>query len=281
MAKKKSAAGKSQSDSAANLGFEAKLWLAADKLRNNMDAAEYKHVVLGLIFLNTFPMRSSELHERLAGRSRPRADPEDPDEYRAEGVFWVPPEARWSHLQNNAKQPTIGKLVDDAMDAIERDNQRLKGVLPEELRPAGARQAAARRADRPDRHHRPGRQGEPLQGHPGPRLRVLPVAVRSAPRARRVASSTRPAAWSACWSKCWPRTRAACSIPAAARGGMFVQSEKFVEAHGGRIGDISVYGQESNPTTWRLAQMNLAIRGIEAHLGQHTPTVSAATSTRT
>ena len=120
--------------SSANLGFEAKLWLAADKLRNNMDAAEYKHVVLGLIFLkyisDTFEQHRTKL---LAGQGDyAGANAEDQDEYKAENVFWVPREARWSHLQANAKQPTIGKLVDDAMVAIERDNPRLKGVLPKD-----------------------------------------------------------------------------------------------------------------------------------------------------
>jgi len=126
-------------DSTANLGFEAKLWLTADKLRNNMDAAEYKHVVLGLIFLkyisDTFEEHRAKL---LAGEGDYEgANPEDPDEYKAENVFWVPTEARWSHLQASAKQPTIGKTVDDAMVAIERDNPRLKGVLPKDYaRPA-------------------------------------------------------------------------------------------------------------------------------------------------
>jgi type I restriction enzyme M protein len=126
-------------DTTANLGFEAKLWLTADKLRNNMDAAEYKRVVLGLIFLkyisDTFEEHRAKL---LAGEGDYEgANPEDPDEYKAENVFWVPAEARWPHLQSNAKQPTIGKIVDDAMVAIERDNQRLKGVLPKDYaRPA-------------------------------------------------------------------------------------------------------------------------------------------------
>jgi len=116
----------------ANLGFEAKLWLAADKLRNNMDAAEYKHVVLGLIFLKYISDSFEEHHAKLkAGEGDyAGANPEDPDEYRAENIFWVPQEARWSHLQASAKLPTIGKIVDDAMVAIERDNARLKGVLP-------------------------------------------------------------------------------------------------------------------------------------------------------
>jgi type I restriction-modification system DNA methylase subunit len=125
---------KNKADSTANLGFEAKLWLTADKLRNNMDAAEYKHVVLGLIFLkyisDTFEEHRAKL---LAGEGDyAGANAEDPDEYKAENVFWVPSDARWSHLQASAKQPTIGKTVDDAMVAIERDNPRLKGVLPKD-----------------------------------------------------------------------------------------------------------------------------------------------------
>lgn len=129
MARSKSA--KSSALSAANLGFEAKLWLAADKLRNNMDAAEYKHVVLGLIFLKYISDSFEEHHAKLlAGKGDYKgANPEDPDEYRAENVFWVPKEARWSHLQARAKLPTIGRDEDDAMVAIERDNPRLKGAL--------------------------------------------------------------------------------------------------------------------------------------------------------
>ncbi|MGI8955374.1 MAG: type I restriction-modification system subunit M, partial [Chthoniobacterales bacterium] len=119
-----------KNNSTANLGFEAKLWLAADKLRSNMDAAEYKHTVLGLIFLKYISDSFEEKHAQLTGE--PGADPEDQDEYKAENVFWVPPAARWSYLQNSAKQATIGKIVDDAMVAIERDNQRLKGVLPKD-----------------------------------------------------------------------------------------------------------------------------------------------------
>ena len=118
-------------------GIEAILWAAADKLRNNMDAAEYKHVVLGLIFLKYISDAFQERHAQLMKEKDQGADPEDPDEYRAENVFWVPKEARWSYLQSNAKQPTIGKIVDDAMVAIERDNNSLKGVLPKDYaRPA-------------------------------------------------------------------------------------------------------------------------------------------------
>ena len=121
-------------DSAAKLGFEAKLWQAADALRNNMDAAEYKHVALGLIFLKYISDAFEAKHADLDAQRAEGADPEDPDEYRAENIFWVPPEARWSYLKAAAPQPTIGQIVDDAMAAIERDNPSLKSVLPKEDR---------------------------------------------------------------------------------------------------------------------------------------------------
>ncbi|UTB31563.1 MAG: type I restriction-modification system subunit M N-terminal domain-containing protein [Methanobacterium sp. ERen5] len=114
----------------ANLGFEQKLWQSADKLRNNMDAAEYKHVVLGLIFLKYISDSFLEMHERL--KVDKYADPEDKDEYLAVNVFWVPTEARWNYIQDHAKQPNIGKIIDEAMDAIEKDNPNLKGVLPKD-----------------------------------------------------------------------------------------------------------------------------------------------------
>src|SRR6266550_6024534 len=121
----------------ANLGFEADLWKAADALRSNMDAAEYKHVVLGLIFLKYISDAFEEQHAKLEGEKAQGADPEDPDEYRALNIFWVPPEARWWHLKAQAKQPTIGEIVDVAMTSIERDNASLKGVLPKDYaRPA-------------------------------------------------------------------------------------------------------------------------------------------------
>src|SRR5262245_54814897 len=127
-------------NNSANIGFEQKLWLAADKLRSNMDAAEYKHVVLGLIFLKYISVSFEEHHAKLlAGEGEyAGANAEDPDEYRAENIFWVPPAARWSYLQNSAKQPIIGKIVNDAMVAIERDNSRLKGILPKDYAPEGA-----------------------------------------------------------------------------------------------------------------------------------------------
>jgi type I restriction enzyme M protein len=216
----------------ANLGFEPTLWAAADKLRNNMDAAEYKHVVLGLIFLKYISDAFKERHDQLLAEESQGADPEDPDEYRAANVFWVPKEARWTHLRNKAKQPTIGKLLDDAMLAIERDNKSLKGVLSKEYaRPAYflAQFASAE-----------GKKGGQFYT---PRCVVRVLVEMLAPYKGRVYD------------------------PCCGSGGMFVQSEKFVEAHGGRVNDIAVFGQESNHTTWKLAKMNLAIRGIDANLG--------------
>jgi type I restriction enzyme M protein len=276
-------------DSTANIGFEAKLWLAADKLRNNMDAAEYKHVVLGLIFLKYISDAFEEMRARLieAKGDYEGADPEDADEYRAENVFWVPKEARWSHLMAAARQPAIGKVVDDAMVAIERDNPRLKGVLPKDY----ARPAL-------DKH----RLGELIdligtitlvQPSPSALLPPLPMGEgwgegrlinhRSVDLLGRVyeyfltrfASAEGKNGGQFYTPSCIVRTivemlspcKGRVYDPACGSGGMFVQSEKFVLEHGGRIGDLSIYGQESNATTRRLAIMNLAIRGIEADFG--------------
>ena len=245
------------------LGFEATLWQAADKLRSNMDAAEYKHVVLGLIFLKYISDAFEERHAELQAEEAQGADPEDRDEYQADNIFWVPKEARWSYLQANAKQPTIGKLLDDAMVAVEKDNPALKGVLPKNY--AGAAVASPRMGELIDlianvglgsREHRSkdvlGRVYEyflslfaSAEGKKGgqfytPRCVVRVLVEMLAPYKGRVFD------------------------PCCGSGGMFVQSEKFIEAHGGRVGDISVYGQESNQTTWRLCKMNLAIRGIDS-----------------
>ncbi len=250
----------------ATLAFEATLWKAADKLRSNLDAAEYKHVVLGLIFLKYISDAFEEKHAELVEEQAQGADPEDPDEYRAENIFWVPKEARWSHLQAHAKQPGIGRIIDDAMVAIERDNRSLKGVLPKTYaRPALNKQRLGELIDLVgtiglgDSENRSkdilGRVYEyflsefaSAEGKRGgqfytPRCVVRVLVHVLAPYKGRVLD------------------------PCCGSGGMFVQSEKFAEAHGGRIGDISIYGQESNPTTWRLAKMNLAIRGIDANLG--------------
>jgi len=266
MAKKKSAS--DASGSSANIGFEAKLWLAADKLRNNMDAAEYKHVVLGLIFLKYISDTFEEHHVKLVEGQGDYAgaNPEDKDEYLAASVFWVPKEARWAQLQANAKLPSIGKDVDDAMVALERDNPRLKGALNKNYG----------RADL-DKH----RLGEliDLIGS----IQLVDVASRSKDVLGRVfeyfltqfASAEGRNGGQFYTPSCVVRVLVGMLAPYKGRiydpccgsGGMFVQSEKFVEAHGGKLGDIAIYGQESNPTTRRLAVMNLALRGIEADFG--------------
>ncbi|MES1191375.1 MAG: class I SAM-dependent DNA methyltransferase [Steroidobacter sp.] len=257
-----------KNDSTANIGFEAKLWLAADKLRNNMDAAEYKHVVLGLIFLKYISDSFEEHHSKLVeGKGDyAGANPEDKDEYKAENIFWVPKEARWSFLQASAKQPTIGKIVDDAMVAIERDNPRLKGVLPKDYARPGL-----------DKH----RLGELIDligtiglGDKDNRAKDILGRVYEY-FLTQFASAEGKNGGQFYTPSCVVRTlvemlapyKGRIYDPACGSGGMFVQSEKFVESHGGKLGDISIYGQESNSTTRRLAVMNLALRGIEADFG--------------
>lgn len=263
-------------DSSANIGFEAKLWLAADKLRNNMDAAEYKHVVLGLIFIKYISDAFEEMRAKLiAGKGDyAGSDPEDADEYRAENVFWVPKEARWSHLMASAKLPTIGKVVDDAMVALERDNPRLKGVLPKDYaRPALDKHRLGELIDLISTITliATATEGEDAKSHRSVDLlgRVYEYFL------TRFASAEGKNGGQFYTPSCVVRTivemlapyKGRIYDPACGSGGMFVQSEKFVLEHGGRIGDLSIYGQESNATTRRLAIMNLAIRGIEADFG--------------
>jgi type I restriction enzyme M protein len=256
-------AANSKPKNGANLGFEQTLWQAADKLRGNMDAADYKHVVLGLIFLKYISDAFQEHFEKL--KKEPHAAPEDRDEYTAENIFWVPKAARWPHLQGNAKQPTIGKLIDEAMLAIEKQNPSLKGVLPKDY----ARESL-------DKH----RLGEliDLIGTIG----LGDKESRSKDILGRVYEYFLGQFAAAEGKKGGQFYTARCVVkllvemiepykgrvfdPCCGSGGMFVSSEKFVEAHGGRRTDLSIYGQESNQTTWRLCKMNLAIRGIEANI---------------
>ncbi len=250
----------------ANLGFEKVLWATANKQRGHMDPGEYKHVVLGLIFLKYISDAFKELHDQLLADKDQGADPEDRDEYKAENVFWVPKKARWSYLQDNAKQPTIGKLVDEAMVSIEKENTSLKGVLPKDYsRSALDKQRLGELIDQigtiglGGKENRSkdilGRVYEYLlgqfasaEGKKGgqfytPRCIVRLLVSMIAPYKGRVLD------------------------PCCGSGGMFVQSDHFVREHGGRVADLSIYGQESNPTTWKLAKMNLAIRGIGNNLG--------------
>jgi type I restriction enzyme M protein len=271
-------------DSSATVGYETQLWQMADALRGSMDAAEYKHVVLGLIFLKYISDAFEEQHTNLVAEQAKGADPEDPDEYRAKSIFWVPPEARWTHLKAQAKQPTIGRLVDDAMAGIERDNPALKSVLPKDYaRPALDKTRLGQLIDLisnirvGDREARAkdvlGRvyeyflsQFASAEGKKGgefytPRCVVKLLVEMLEPYRGRVYD------------------------PCCGSSGMFVQSVEFIRAHsngngnaranstakGGKVtrgpkADISVYGQESNYTTWRLAKMNLAIRGIDGQI---------------
>ncbi len=245
--------------------LEKQLWKAADKLRKNIDAAEYKHVVLGLVFLKYISDSFEELYNKLkAGEGEyAGADPEDRDEYKAENVFFVPQEARWSHLLSNAKLPHIGKIVDEAMDAIEKENSSLKGVLPKvyakdnlDSKSLGGLidlignialgDAKSKSADilgyvfeyfLGEFALAEGKQGGQFYT---PKSVVELLVKMLEPYKGRVFD------------------------PCCGSGGMFVQSEKFVKEHQGKINDISIYGQESNQTTWRLAKMNLAIRGIDS-----------------
>jgi len=259
----------SKTNNGANLGFENKLWEMADKMRGHMDAAEYKHVVLGLIFLKYISDAFQAKYDDLAARQdTDYTDPEDRDEYSAENIFWVPKEARWDKLQAGAKQPTIGKLIDDAMVAIEKENPSLKGVLPKNYsRPAL------------DKH----RLGELIDiigniglGDEVSRSKDILGRVYEYFLGRFAAAEGKGGGefyTPQCVVKLLVRMIAPFKgrvfDPCCGSGGMFVQSERFVEEHGGRLGDIAVYGQESNPTTWKLAKMNLAIRGIDANLGPH------------
>jgi type I restriction enzyme M protein len=256
---------KQANGTAANIGYEAELWQMADALRGSMDAGEYKHVVLGLLFLKYISDAFEELHAKLEAERAQGADPEDPDEYRALNIFWVPPEARWLHLRAQAKQSTIGQLVDDAMTGIERDNPQLKGVLPKEYaRPALDKTRLGQLIDLisnirvGDAESRAkdvlGRvyeyflsQFASAEGKKGgefytPRCVVRILVEMIEPYKGRVYD------------------------PCCGSSGMFVQSEEFIAAHGGKMGDISIYGQESNYTTWRLAKMNLAIRSIDGQI---------------
>jgi type I restriction enzyme M protein len=246
----------------ATLGFEARLFQAADKMRGSMDASEYKHVALGLIFLKYI---SDAFEARHAALLSPGDDAEDRDYYLAENIFWVPKDARWSFLQANAKQPTIGKLIDDAMIALESANSSLKGVLPKDYaRPALNKQMLGELIDLISSiglHEENGNSKDILgrvyeyflggfagaEGKRGgefytARCVVMLLVEMLEPYKGRIFD------------------------PCCGSGGMFVQSEKFVRAHGGRLGDIAIYGQEMNNTTWRLAKMNMAVRGIDADI---------------
>jgi type I restriction enzyme M protein len=257
----------SSPSSSANLGFESQLWAAANALRGSMDAAEYKHVVLGLVFLKYVSDAFEAHHARLEAERDQGADPEDPDEYRAENIFWVPPEARWSHLQKNARQPTIGELVDEAMTAVERDNPSLKGVLPKDYaRPALDKQRLGQLIDLVTNIHLGGgdNHARDILG----RVYEYFLGQFATAEGKKGGEFYTPRCIVKLLVEMLEPYRGRVYDPCCGSAGMFVQSEAFIRAHGGRIGDISIYGQELNYTTWRLAKMNLAIRGIDGRIEQ-------------
>ncbi len=243
--------------------IEKQLWKAADKLRKNIDAAEYKHVVMGLVFLKYISDSFEELYNSLNAEVEMGADPEDRDEYKAENVFFVPPTARWSFLLSNAKLPNIGKIVDEAMDVIEKENNSLKGVLPKvfardnlDSKSLGGLidligniafgDAKARSAD--------------VLGH----VFEYFLGEFALSEGKQGGQFYTPKSVVELLVKMLEPYKGRVFDPCCGSGGMFVQSEKFVTQHQGKINDISIYGQESNQTTWRLAKMNLAIRGIDS-----------------
>ena len=247
----------------ATLGFEAQMFLAADKLRQNLEPSDYKHVVLGLVFLKHVSVAFEIKHAELIAEDPAAA--EDPDEYLADRVFWVPKEARWSYLQANAKLPTIGKLIDDAMAALEVANDSLKGVLSKDYnRPALDKVMLGELIDLVSgiTTGAPGEKSKDLLG----RVYEYFLGGFAGSEGKRGGEFYTPRSVVRVLVEMLEPYKGRVYDPCCGSGGMFVQSEKFVESHGGRIGDIAIYGQESNNTTWRLAKMNLAVRGIDADI---------------
>ncbi|MBU2602504.1 MAG: type I restriction-modification system subunit M [Actinobacteria bacterium] len=268
----------------ATVGYEAQLWQMADALRGSMDAAEYKHVVLGLIFLKYISDAFEEKHAALAAEAAAGegADPEDPDEYRAQSIFWVPPEARWAHLKAQAKQPTIGRLVDDAMAGIERDNPGLKGVLPKDYaRPQLDKERLGQLIDLMS-NIKVGDEASRAKDVLG-RVYEYFLSQFASAEGKKGGEFYTPRCVVKLLVEMLEPYRGRVYDPCCGSSGMFVQSVEFIRAHasgngnggGGQGGqaqkgakaDISIYGQESNYTTWRLAKMNLAIRGIDGQIG--------------
>ena len=259
-------------------GYEAELWKMADALRGSMDAAEYKHVVLGLIFLKYISDAFEETRTRLEAERDDGADPEDPDEYRAKNVFWVPPEARWTRLKKAARQPAIGRFVDDAMVAIERDNRSLKEVLPKDYaRPALDKERLGQLVDMVS-NIRVGDEDARSKDVLG-RVYEYFLSQFASAEGKKGGEFYTPRCVVELLVEMLKPYRGRVYDPCCGSSGMFVQSVEFIGAHAtgngigaatpaGAAADLSIYGQESNYTTWRLARMNLAIRGISGRIEQ-------------
>jgi type I restriction enzyme M protein len=267
MAKKQSA---KTSQKGAPLGYEAELWQIADALRGSMDAAEYKHVVLGLIFLKYISDAFEEQHAKLQSEKKQGADPEDPDEYRSQNIFWVPPEARWTHLKAQARQPTVGQLVDDAMAGIERDNPQLKGVLPKDYARQGLDKVRLGQLIDLVSNIKVGDEASRAKDVLG-RVYEYFLSQFASAEGKKGGEFYTPRCVVKLLVEMLEPYRGRVYDPCCGSSGMFVQSVEFIRAHakgngnGGKArADISIYGQESNYTTWRLARMNLAIRGIDS-----------------
>ncbi|MBB6053930.1 type I restriction enzyme M protein [Armatimonas rosea] len=261
--------------------LETVLWLAADKLRGSMDAAEYKHVVLGLVFLR----HTSEAFERrhavlLAEAANPESDlyvkdeasrsyvAEERDEYSSEGIFWVPQEARWSFIASKARLPEIGEVIDGAMVALERENPSLTGVLPKDYaRPALDKRRLGEMVDLIGNIGQDDAEGKGKRGDLIGWAYEYFLGRFASAEGKRGGEFYTPAPVVRLLVEMLQPFKGRIYDPCCGSGGMFVQSEKFLESHGGKLGDISVYGQEMNATTWKLAKMNLAIRHIENNLG--------------
>jgi len=245
------------------IDYADKLWKTADKLRGNMEPSDYKHVALGLIFLKYISDAFEARHAELLAEGSLVA--EDKDEYLADNIFWVPKEARWSHLQANAKQSSIGTLIDDAMRAIEKDNESLKAVLPRDYaRPALNKVMLGELIDLISgiALNERGDKSKDVLG----RVYEYFLGQFAGAEGKRGGEFYTPRSVVRTLVEMIEPYRGRVYDPCCGSGGMFVQSEKFVNEHGGGIGDIAIYGQESNYTTWRLCKMNLAVRGIDSDI---------------
>jgi type I restriction enzyme M protein len=250
--------------STAKVGFEEELWKSANKLRNNMDPAEYKHVVLGLIFLKYISDSFEEKYKEL--EQIKYADPEDRDEYLADNVFWVDKKARWEYIRANAKKPEIGQIIDDAMVQIEKENPRLKGILNKNYaRPTLDKRILGELVDLIS-NIKVGDKESKSKDVLG-RVYEYFLAKFASAEGKGGGQFYTPSSIVNLLVEMLEPYKGRVYDPCCGSGGMFVQSEKFVENHQGKMKDLSIYGQESNPTTWRLCQMNLAIRGISGNLG--------------